>query len=87
MSTLLFRTFNSSSDVQRAGMSATSLYSRFDLVYFTLPLPPRVLVLHVGVVEGPSGLARFRGQMCAEGFAGSLGKGRNFSLRSTIAHS
>ena len=39
----------------RFSASATSLCSRFGPVYFTLPLPPRVLVLHVGVVEGPSG--------------------------------
>ena len=36
--------------------SATSLCSRFGLVYFTLP--PRVLVLHVGVGEGPTDFAQ-----------------------------
>ena len=38
--------------------NATSLYSRFDPVYFTLPLPPRVLVLHAGAGEGPRDFAR-----------------------------
>jgi len=67
--------------------SATSLYSRFDPVYFTLSLPPRVLVLHIGVGEGPIGFVRALSRARAEGFAEDLGKGSDFSMCSTVAHS
>jgi len=44
------------------------------------PPPPRVLVLHTGVLGGPCGFVRGSRRACSEGLKDVWGKGSGFSM-------